>query len=73
MTQVSNVSPPVSRLGRALNPADHRRYKRVPMFQCLECGRRFYSAGAAKRAMWHGCPGCGGSDVDIYVPKGGGS
>ena len=36
-------------------------------FVCLECGRRF-SAKAAERAMSEGCPGCNGSDIDLYVP-----
>ena len=44
--------------------------KRVPLFMCLECGKKFYSAKSAERASMgnDGCPGCGGSDIDIYVP-----
>lgn len=33
-------------------------------YQCLECGRRM-SGTAANRALDHGCPGCGGCDIDI--------
>jgi hypothetical protein len=45
---------------------------KVPIFQCMECGRKFYTAKAAERASFgdSGCPGCGGSDIDIYVPGG---
>lgn len=44
--------------------------KRVPLFQCLECGKKFYSAKAAEKASFgdEGCPGCGGSDIDQYAP-----
>lgn len=43
--------------------------KKIPLFQCQECGRKFYSTTAAERASFgdNGCPGCGGSDIDIYV------
>jgi hypothetical protein len=34
-------------------------------FVCLECGRRF-TAKAAERAQSEGCPGCNGSDIDLY-------
>jgi DNA-directed RNA polymerase subunit RPC12/RpoP len=39
-------------------------------FVCLECGRRM-TARAAERATTgnDGCPGCGGVDIDLYVPK----
>jgi len=33
--------------------------------RCLECGHRFYSIYSAERAYFDGCPGCGGSDIDI--------
>lgn len=32
---------------------------------CLECGRGFRTVAAARRAMHDGCPGCGGSDIDL--------
>jgi predicted nucleic acid-binding Zn-ribbon protein len=35
------------------------------MFKCLECGRKFRTTKAAYRASLHGCPGCGGVDVDL--------
>jgi len=35
------------------------------MFKCQECGRKFRSVKAAERAVWNGCPGCGGSDIDM--------
>jgi predicted nucleic acid-binding Zn-ribbon protein len=35
------------------------------MFKCLECGRKFKTARAAERAFYHGCPGCGASDIDL--------
>lgn len=34
---------------------------------CLECGRRL-TLRAAEKAASDGCPGCGGVDIDIYVP-----
>jgi len=42
--------------------------KRQPMFQCLECGRKFYSTRTARNAMNHRCT-CGGCDIDIYVGR----
>jgi predicted nucleic acid-binding Zn-ribbon protein len=35
------------------------------MFACLECGKKFRTAKAALRASNHGCPKCGGSDIDL--------
>lgn len=36
-------------------------------FKCQECGYRFRTVRAAERAAFGdaGCPGCGGSDVDL--------
>jgi Zn finger protein HypA/HybF involved in hydrogenase expression len=43
--------------------------KRQPEFECQECGKKFYSVAAAERALNEdGCPKCGGSDIDIYLP-----
>jgi len=41
--------------------------KRDPLFACVECGKKFYSAKAAEKAAYgdSGCPGCGGSDIDL--------
>jgi DNA-directed RNA polymerase subunit RPC12/RpoP len=33
-------------------------------FKCQECGRKL-SLTQAEKAMSVGCPGCGGSDVDL--------
>lgn len=38
-----------------------------PQFECLECGKKFYSVSAAEKASNDGCPKCGGSDIEIYV------
>lgn len=45
------------------------RAAKVPLFACQECGKKFYTAAAAERASFgdHGCPKCGGSDIDAYV------
>jgi hypothetical protein len=39
------------------------------MFKCLECGRKFKTTKAAEKAAFgdRGCPGCGGSDIDLDV------
>lgn len=44
---------------------------REPLFECQECGHKFYTEKAAERAAFgdRGCPGCGGSDIDIYVGR----
>lgn len=36
------------------------------VWACLECGKIFKSVKAAEKAMFgdHGCPKCGGSDID---------
>lgn len=39
------------------------------MFKCQECGRKFKTAKAAQRASNNGCPGCGGVDIDLDVPR----
>ncbi len=43
--------------------------KRIPEFQCMECGKAFYTVQAAERARDsdRGCPKCGGVDIDIFV------
>ncbi len=45
--------------------------KRKPLFECLECGKKFYTIKAAEKASYgaRGCPGCGGVDIDVYVEK----
>ena len=48
-------------------PSTKPKRKRVPLFQCLECGRKFYTTRAAQEATDWGCPKCGGSDIDIYA------
>jgi predicted nucleic acid-binding Zn-ribbon protein len=40
------------------------------MFICLECGRKLRTARAAERAAFHGCPKCGGTDIDIDLEEG---
>jgi predicted nucleic acid-binding Zn-ribbon protein len=35
------------------------------MFVCLECRKKFRTTAAARRAVDQGCPGCGGSDIDL--------
>lgn len=41
--------------------------KKCPLFECLECGHKFYTVRAAEKAVNgdSGCPGCGGVDVDV--------
>ncbi len=42
---------------------------RIPLFECLECHRKYYSTKAAERASLNGCS-CGGVDIDVYVSGG---
>ena len=35
-------------------------------FKCQECGKKF-GPKAAERATDHGCPTCGGTDIDLDV------
>ncbi len=37
------------------------------VFKCQECGHKFKSVAAAERATFgdEGCPGCGGTDIDL--------
>lgn len=37
------------------------------MFKCQECGKKFRSVDAARRASENGCPKCGGVDIDLDV------
>ncbi len=41
---------------------------RPKLFECLECRRGFATVKAAERAVSIGCPKCGGSDIDLFVP-----
>ncbi len=43
--------------------------KRTPLFECQECGKKYFSTKAAEKASFSdaGCGGCGGSDIDVYV------
>lgn len=40
-------------------------------FFCQECGHKFKTVRAAEKASFsdRGCPGCGGSDIDIGPPR----
>jgi Zn finger protein HypA/HybF involved in hydrogenase expression len=51
----------------ARNEVVMRKGKKKPAFECLECGKKFYSTKAAERATDKGCPGCGGVDIDLYA------
>ncbi len=35
------------------------------LFKCNECGKKFYTVQSAEKALFHGCPKCGGGDIDI--------
>ncbi len=35
-------------------------------FECMECHKRL-SIDEAELAMEEGCPGCGGSDIDVAI------
>lgn len=35
------------------------------MFSCNECGYKLHTAAAAVVALHHGCPSCGGCDIEI--------
>jgi predicted nucleic acid-binding Zn ribbon protein len=50
-----------------------RKPKRVAIFACMECGKKFYCVRAAERASYDGCPKCGGVDVDVNVEPIGGA
>jgi hypothetical protein len=41
---------------------------KTPLYECQECGKKFYTTAAAQRATNKGCK-CGGYDIDLYVPK----
>ncbi len=34
-------------------------------FACMECGRKFHTVTAAKKASYNGCPNCGGLDIEM--------
>jgi predicted nucleic acid-binding Zn-ribbon protein len=34
-------------------------------FKCQECGKKFKTVRAAEHASYHGCPKCGGCDIDL--------
>jgi transcription elongation factor Elf1 len=44
-----------------------KKREKKPLFQCQECGKKYYSAKAAERAASCGCAKCGGVDIDLYV------
>lgn len=38
---------------------------RLVLFECMECGKKFYDERTAERASMNGCPKCGGVDIDV--------
>jgi len=42
------------------------RIVRRPLFQCMECGKLYYSEKSAAHAFHNRCS-CGGCDIDIYA------
>ena len=52
---------------RGADPKPERKPRRKPLFQCGECGRKFYTVKSAERAAFgdRGCPDCGSSDVEV--------
>lgn len=48
---------------------EYEERKNTPIFECMECGEKFNDTESAEIAMDEGCPGCDGSDIDIYVRK----
>src|SRR6266404_67524 len=58
-----------SHLTKPMTTQTNDKKARKPLFACMECGKKFYSAAAAERAAFgdNGCPSCGGSDIDIYL------
>ena len=41
------------------------RKKRVALFECLECGKKYYTVKTAEKASYDGCKKCGGVDIDV--------
>lgn len=39
--------------------------RKVALFACQECGKKFNTTAAARRATNDGCPKCGGCDIDL--------
>lgn len=37
-------------------------------FACMECGKRFTTVLAVKRAQSQGCPRCNSGDIDLVAP-----
>ena len=63
---VAAKEPKSEFLSRLRNESiDEARKPKKPFAKCMECGRKFATVKAAERAVSQGCPGCGGSDVDI--------
>jgi len=45
-------------------PKPKRKPRRKPLFQCMECGRKFYSVRSAENAAFgNGCS-CGATDIE---------
>ena len=40
----------------------------VPHWLCQECGKKFTTLAAVKRAMSVGCPKCNGGDIQQATP-----
>ena len=41
--------------------------KKIAVFKCQECGKKFYTTATAEKAANLGCPKCGGVDIDINI------
>lgn len=42
-------------------------FEKKALFECQECGKKFYTVAAAENAANTGCPKCNGVDIDICL------
>jgi len=40
----------------------------IKTFACMECGKKM-TTNAARKAFMDGCTNCGGSDIDLIIPR----
>jgi hypothetical protein len=40
---------------------------KVAVFQCMTCGKKYFTAREAEKMVDGGCKRCGGSEIDLYV------
>jgi hypothetical protein len=40
---------------------------RTALFQCMSCGKKYFTSREAEKTIDNGCKRCSGSNIDLFV------